>query len=129
MPLWLKIILSYTLVAIVLWFMWRLPQRDDRYVDWAPMLALISPWAGLISLAGSIVIWLIAQPEYLIGALLWGLEPIAIGTGILVMWIYRRREYAEETVRNQLLQARVGIGLGAVAVGVTYCFMLMHIAP
>lgn len=129
MPFWLKILLSLLLVAAVFWFMWRLPRRGESYFGWAPSLALLSPWIGLLALGLSVVLWIAPHPDPLVALSFLALDPAAITSGSLVLWIYRRYETTEKTVREQILQAKVGIALGLLAVASGYLFVFTHKAP
>ena len=125
----LKLALSALLVAAVLVFMWRIPRRDESYFNWAPPLALISAWLGLIALAVSLLLWLLPRPGPVIALLLLVLDPAAVCAGTLVLWIYRGYESSQDTIGRQKLQARVGIVLGIAAVAAGYTFIFWHKAP
>ena len=129
MPLWLKVALSFLLVAIVIWWMWRLPRRGESYFNWAPALALLSVWMGLIALVVSLGLWVVAWPDPVIAAVFLALDPVALTTGTLVLWIYRHYETTEPTVSNQKLQARVGLTMGFLAVAAGYLFVMTYKEP
>ena len=126
MPLWLQVNLSFLLVVLVLWFMWRIPIREGAFFEWAPGLSLLSVWLGLCALGCSAAVWVVPRPDALIAALFMGVDPAAIGAGTLVLWIYRRCETGATTVGQQLLQAKVGITLGLLAVAGTYLYVFLH---
>ncbi len=109
--------------------MWRIPRRGDALFDWAPSLALISTWAGLIALGASAALWLQSSPDPWIASILFFLDPGAIGAGVLVLWIYRRYDSVEHTVGHQILQAKVGIALGLIAVAMGYLFIFTYKPP
>ena len=122
----LKLTLSFLLVAAVLWSMWRLSARGEVYAAWAPLLALLSAWGGLIALGCSVFLWLVPWPDPLIAVVLLALDPASIATGTLVLWIYRRDQLTQKTVQQQILQAKVGIVLGLFAVAAGYLFIFIH---
>jgi len=117
---------SLALVVAVLWFMWRLPNRNDSLFGWGPPLALFSPWAGLFAVISSVVLWFIATPDSWLPVAFQLLYPAAIGSGVLVLWIYRRYEELTDSINAQKLQAWVGISLGLMAVAIGYFFVLTH---
>ena len=129
MPLWLQVGLSFFVCGVVIFLMWRIPRRGDALFDWAPPLALISGWAGLIALWASATLWVLSAPDPWIASVLLFLDPGAIGAGVLVLWIYRRYDSVEHTVGYQILQAKVGIALGLVAVAMGYLFIFTHTPP
>ncbi len=126
MPLWLQVTLSFVLVTMVLFFMWRLPRRGESFFGWAPPLALISVWAGLMAVVCAVITWFVSRPDPLIAASLLFVDPAAITTGTLVLWIYRRYESPEQTIGQQRIQAVVGIVLGILAVVVGYVFVFVY---
>lgn len=125
----LQLVVSALIVLGVLWFMWRLPRRGEPLFPWAPPLAIISVWGGLLALAGSALLWLLPYPDRWVVLLFLILDPAAIATGTLVLWIYRGHEGTWETIALQRLQARVGIALGLLAVAVGYLYVLSHKTP
>ena len=129
MPLWLQVVLSFLLVAVVLYFMWRLPRRGESFFGWAPPLALISAWTGLIAVICAVVTWFVARPDPLIAASFLFVDPAAIAMGAMVLWIYRGYESPEQTISQQRSQATVGIALGILAVVVGYVFVFVHKVP
>ena len=120
---------SALLVIGVLFFMWKLPASGERFYGWAPVLARLSAQLGLLAVIFSIVLWWLPGPDVWITAILLALDPAALCSGVLVLWIYRRYEGFEETVLMQLTQARVGIGLSIVAVVIGYWFVMTHKEP
>ena len=120
---------SLLLLAGVLFFMWRLPKRSGAHFRWAPPLALLSPWAGLAAVLASALLWVVSQPDPWVAAVLLVLGPLSIGTGILVLWMYRRIDDPPPAALLHRLQARVGIGLGLLAVALGYAFVLTHKTP
>ncbi len=121
--------LSVLVVAVVLWWMWRLPQGGQRWFGWAPPLALASAWLGLLAVGVSGFTWIAASPDRWLPVTLLFLAPGSLAAGILVMWIYRDTESPQVTVEQQKLQARVGIGLAVLAIVVGYAFVLTHKRP
>ena len=119
----IQLIVSALIVLAVLWFMWRLPRSGDKYFSWAPPLAFISAWMGLLGLVLSVVVRWLRYPDTWVALLFLMIDPIAIGTGTLVLWVYRGHDSAVQTIAMQHIQARVGIALGilAVAAGVHLC--------
>jgi hypothetical protein len=125
----IQVIASIGLVLVVLGFMWRLPASGERFFGWAPPLALMSAWAGLLGVIFSVLLWIMPMPDLWITGILLVLDPAAMCAGILVMWIYRHHQGVEETIHMQLTQARVGILLALVAVTVGYLYVMTHKAP
>lgn len=125
----IQLIASAALVAAVLLFMWRLPRRGEAFFGWAPPLALLSAWVGLAALIGTIVLWFLESPDTWLATLFLLLDPCAIATGVLVLWIYRGYDEDSETVAFQLTQARVGISLGMLAVIIGYVYVMKHKPP
>lgn len=125
----LQVLGSLALVAVVLWFMWKLPASGERFYGWGPTLALASAWAGLAGVVASLLLWVMPMPDLWIAAILLVLDPAAVCAGVLVLWIYRRHEGVEDTVFLQLVQARVGITLALAAVTIGYWFVMTHKAP
>ena len=129
MRLPLQILASALLVAVVLWFMWKLPRRSTALFGWGPPLALLSAWCGLASLVVTGLLWVLPFPDvWLVGAFL-GLYPGAIASGTLVLWIYRGHTDEQATITSQLVQAKVGIGLALLAVALGYVYVMTHKTP
>ncbi len=124
MPVWMQVTFSILLFAAVIWFMWRLPRRDEALFGWAPPLALASAWFGLVAAVLSVLIWFLPFPDYWVWGLLWLLDPAAMAAAILVFWIYRRYDDPSDTVAMQRTQAGVGIILGAIAIVLGYSFVM-----
>ncbi len=97
----LQVVVSALIVAAVLWWMWRLPRRDDAMFAWAPPLALLSAWCGVLSLIGSACLWVVPYPDNWITILFLLLDPAAIASGTLVLWIYRGGDRAAATIQLQ----------------------------
>lgn len=129
MSLWLKLMFSFAIVAVVLYFMWRIPRRDESFFGWAPRLALTSAWMGLIAAACAAATWVTGRSDPWITLSFMAIDPAAIAAGTLVLWIYRRYDSPELTVQNQRAQAHVGIVLAVLAVAIGYAFILFHRAP
>jgi hypothetical protein len=124
-----QLLASAFLVGAVLFFMWRLPRGGDRFFGVAPWLALLSAWAGLLAVAGSLALWVAPAPDALLTALFLVIDPGAVALGTLVLWVYRGHAADGASIEAQLTQARVGIGLGLVAVAVGYGYVVMHKPP
>jgi hypothetical protein len=125
MRLPVQLIASGALVAGVLWWMWRLPVRGERWFGLAPLLALGSAWVGLASVVVSVGLWWVALPDgWLVVVFLW-LDPCSIALGVLVLWIYRDYQTDQTTtVIRQRQQAWAGIWLGLIAVAIGYTFVM-----
>jgi len=124
-----QVIASAFIVLAVLWWMWRLPRKGATYDAWAAPLALGSAWAGLLGLVLSLLLWLVPFPDALVVALFLVIDPIAIGTGTLVFWIYRGLLLSEEEIDMQRVQAKVGLVLGIAAVAIGYIYVMTHKTP
>lgn len=122
----LQVILSGLLVITVLWFMWKLPRKNNGHFDWAPPLALLSAWGGALSAIASGLLWVVQFPDSWLVLVLLVLDPGAIGAGALVLWIYRGNEATHESIHLHRLQARVGIVLGLLAVTLGYVFVMTN---
>jgi len=129
MPTWLLVLASFLLVAVVLWFMFRMPASGAALFPWAPPLALSSVWLGLAATALAVGLWVLDHADYLVAIALLLIDPAALATGILVLWIYRHEDTPKETVVLQKQQACVGITLALLAVAVGYAFVMIHKAP
>lgn len=129
MPTWFLVLASCGLVAVVLWFMFRLPASGTGLYPWAPPLALASVWFGVAAAVLAAVLWLVAHADYWVALALLVVDPAALTAGVMVLWIYRRDAGVEETVVLQRLQARVGIVLAMVAVAMGYVFVMTHKMP
>src|SRR5258708_7078793 len=108
MPVALEVFSALALVAIVLAFMWRMPQRGTAYYEWAPRLARFSARTGLAALAGSGVLWVLPRADPWLVVIFLLLDPAALAAGTLVLWIYRNNNAPVETVVMQRTQAWVG---------------------
>ncbi len=129
MPVWLQVTASFLLVGAVIYYMFRLPRRGEALYGWAPPLALLSVWSGLVAAVLSPLLWVVRYPDLWVAALLLLLEPAALAAGTLVLWIYRGLNTAERTILIQRLQAKFGIGLGLAAVAVAYVYVFFHKTP
>lgn len=129
MMLTLQVVASALLVVAVFWYMWRLPLTGDRYFGWAPPLALLSAWLGLAAVVVSGLLWVLPYPDRWVAATFLVLDPGAIGTGMLVLWIYRGQSGGEPTIAIQSVQAKVGITLGVIAVVIGYVFVMTQKTP
>lgn len=126
MQLWAQVTASYALVAVVLWFMWRLPRRGESLFGIAPVMALGSAWLGLGAVTASVLLWWVALPDWLLAVVMLLLDPGAIALGVLVLWIYRGKDSTAAAITQQRLQAKTGIALGLSAVIVGYVFVMTH---
>jgi hypothetical protein len=129
MRLTLQLIVSAALVFGVLFFMWRLPKAGERFFAWAPPLALLSAWGGLVAVIGSGLLWVLPNPDTWVTLLFLVLDPLAIAAGVLVMWIYRGHAEQQGTIEAQQMQAKVGVALGLIAVVLGYVFVMTHRTP
>ncbi len=132
--IFLQVGASLLLVAAVLWYMWRLPRRGDGLFAWAPTLGLMSAWSGLLSLLATGCLWLLPEPDLFLPPVFLVLYPVAVGAGILVLWIYRPplpptvgEDAAALTAHR--MQAWVGITLGLLATALGYLFVMTHKTP
>ncbi|MEE9212098.1 MAG: hypothetical protein V3U29_05535 [Phycisphaeraceae bacterium] len=129
MRLTIQVVASAALVMAVLWGMWRLPRRGEALFDWAPPMALISPWAGVLALVTSVLLWVLPYPDRWVSLTFLLLDPGAIATGVLVLWIYRGRVHTSPTIDSQCLQAKVGIALGMLAIVAGYLYVMWSKSP
>lgn len=85
------------------------------------MLALASAWCGLAMCATALVMafYSPAFNDWTLPIVLYG-SVVAIGCGGLVLMRRKRPEDVPEAAAAQAVQAKVGIGLGMVAVIVVY---------
>lgn len=126
MRLTVQVVVSCIIVLGVLWFMWRLPRRGESLFGWAPPMALLSVWAGLMAVVISLLLWFVPVPDVWLVALLLILDPGSIAAGTLVLWIYRGYEQTAETIRMQRTQAVIGIMFGLAAVAIGYLYVMLH---
>lgn len=136
MILW-QLLASAILVAAVLFFMWRLPPAGEGLLPWAPPLALLSAWSGLIALVVSLALWILPYPDRWLTALFLALDPAAVGSGTLVLWLYRGHRHTGEQdgagpadpAAAHRMQAKVGLSLGLAAIVAGYIFVMTHKTP
>ena len=126
-----QLIVSALMVVGVLWFMWRLPsRRGEAFYGVAPALALGSVWCGLAAVAISILLWWVPFPDELLSVVFLLLDPVSIGAGVSVLWIYRGYDIGSPSyvsaVEPQRSQARMGIAMGLFAVAVGYYYVMTH---
>ena len=126
MQLLAQLIVSGLIVLGVLWFMWRLPRRADPPYGLASVMALGGVWAGVASVAASVMLWWVASPDRWITVVLLGLDPAALGVGVLVLWVYRGMVTDEPAIQRQQQQAWLTIVLGLVAVTIGYIYVMTH---
>lgn len=129
MRLTLQVVVSVALVAAVLWFMWRLPRAGERWRAVAPPLALACAWAGLASLLLTALLWVLPWPDLWLVVTFLVLYPAALASGVLVHWVHRGDDSLEAAIDAQLLQAKVGLVLGLVAVALGYLYVMTHKTP
>ena len=129
MTLFLQVVISLLVVTGVIGLMWRMPNPQGALLGWAPPLALVSPWVGLVSAMGAGLLWWLPNPDAGLPVVLLLLTPGALACGVLVLWLYRGKCDLPETVRLQRMQAKVGIVLGLVGVALAYAFVLTHKKP
>lgn len=121
-----QLVVSGLIVLGVLWFMWRLPRRADPPYGLAAVMALGGVWAGVASVAASVMLWWVASPDRLITVVLLGLDPAALGVGVLVLWVYRGMVPDDPAIQRQQQQAWLTIALGLVAVVIGYVYVMTH---
>jgi hypothetical protein len=124
-----QVVASLGLLFAVLFVMWKLPLSGDRFYGWGPPLAISSAWSGLAACGLSVLMWVMPSPDTWVVWAMLVVDPASLCTGILVLWIYRKYGDGEETVLNQITQAKVGIMLGLIAVAIGYWFVMTHKMP
>src|SRR5690606_13042922 len=92
-------------------------------------LALGSVWLGLAALVLSLLLRVLPYPDRWVALTFLVLDPGAIGTGALGLWIYRGPEDEEGTIALPRTQAKVGSTLGSLAVVAGYCFVMVSKTP
>lgn len=122
----LQLVISALIVIGVLLYMWRMPRNGERYFGWAPWLALGSTWVGVLAVVVSALLWVLPWPDRWVSVTFLALDPLAIGTGVLVLWIYRGHAGKLPTITAQILQSKVGIALGLAAVTIGYLYVMTH---
>ncbi|MCE9588897.1 MAG: hypothetical protein K8S99_00045 [Planctomycetes bacterium] len=120
-----QVIVSIGLVVAVLWGMWRLP-HSEKFYGWAPPLSLAGAWSGLLGAIASSLLWVLPNPDAWVAVLFLVVDPLALTSGILVLWIYRGNNGREESVRMHRLQSIVGMVLGGIAVTLGYVYVMTH---
>ncbi len=131
MWLFVQVVGSCLIVAGVLWLMWRLPARQDSFLNAVgPFLSLCSVWVGLIALVGSTMLWWVTFPDHLLVIVLLLLDPASIAAGILALWICRGQRASggphAVAISQQRLQASVGVAMGVAAVSLGYIYVMTH---
>lgn len=125
----IQVIVSLAIIFGVLWWMWRLPGEPGAASHWSSVLSFCSAWLGLAAVGVGVWLWWTVRPERwaVAAVLVWA---AALATGLLALWTWRRTpaERLPEEVLLQRLQARVGVGLGLLAVALWYAFMITHLA-
>ena len=125
----LQVLGSLAIIFGALWWMWRLPGEAVTASAAATVLAFGSAWLGVVSVGFAAGLGLLHDAEWpvAVSVALWA---AALATGGLTLWVYRRTpaEQMSEAVLMQRLQARVGIILGLLAVGLWYAFVITHAA-
>jgi hypothetical protein len=129
MMLTIQLLVSAAIVLAVLWFMWRLPRDTESLWGWGPPLALLGPWSGLAAVIISTLLWRADKPDAWLPIVFLILDPVSIGSGVLVLWLYRGRPTTEQTVQMQRLQAKAAITLGLLAVAIGYAYVMTHKTP
>lgn len=121
----IQVVISLGIIFGVLWWMWRLPGEAAPGSTLAAALAFCSVWIGVGAVVVAGWLWWTSRPQLwaVVTVLIWA---AALSTGLLALWTYRHTpiEQMPEEVLLQRLQARVGIGLGLVAVALWYAFMI-----
>jgi len=125
----LQVIVSILFILAVLWALWRLPASEDADGGFAPVLAFASPWLGVAAALSGVALWFVADSSVGIAVVVCvALYAAALAGGGWVLWTYRALppERTPEEISLQRLQARVGIGLGLVAVVLWYVYVATH---
>lgn len=125
----MQVLVSMAIIVGVVWWVWRLPGEAITESASAPYLSLGSVWAGLAAVLHNFL--LVKNPfspvTITIGVVLYA---IAISAGYLALWTYRYTSPATmtEPIHMQRMQARIGLGLGILAVTMWYV-ILLNAAP
>ncbi|MEX0777259.1 MAG: hypothetical protein WD042_16265 [Phycisphaeraceae bacterium] len=129
MQLALQVLVSLLIVLAVLWVMWRLPWRGEALYGWGPPLALFAAWAGLLAVVLAALLWVLPAPDFWISVSFLLLDPAALASAVLVLWLYRGDATAGQTIHLQRVQARAAIVMGLIAVTLGYLFVMTHKTP
>lgn len=125
-----QVLVSLGIILGVVWWVWRLPGSPVTDSASAPYLALGSVWIGLAAVLHNIRLWLdpLAPVVIATGVILYAL---AITAGYFALWTYRATppEMMFEPIVLQRQQARMGIGLGLLAVALWYLILLRAAPP
>ncbi len=123
----LQVVGSLAIIFGVLWWMWRIPGEAVNGSLAAAVLAFCSVWIGVAAIGVVAWLWWSAHPGpwAVASVLVWA---AAISSGLLALWTYRHTPAGamSEEVLLQRLQARVGVGLGLVAVTMWYIFLIVR---
>lgn len=123
----LQVIVSLMIIFGVLWWMWRIPGEPVTASLAATTLSFVSVWLGVASVGVAMWLWWTSNPQSwaITSVLIWA---AALSTGLLALWTYRHTpvDRMPEEVILQRFQARVGVGLGLLAVVLWYIFMIVR---
>lgn len=123
----IQVIVSLMIIFGVLWWMWRIPGEPVTASLAATTLSFVSVWVGVASVGVALWLWWTSNPQMwaITSVLIWA---AALSSGLLALWTYRHTpvDRMPEEVLLQRLQARVGVGLGLVAVVLWYIFMIVR---
>lgn len=121
----IQVLVSLLIIFGALWWMWRIPGEATTGSIAATMLAFVSIWFGVASIAAAVWLWWTSVPQFwaVTTVLIWA---AAISTGLLALWTYRHTppDQMPEEVHLQRMQARVGVALGMVAVALWYTYTI-----
>jgi len=125
----IQVIVSLMIIFGVLWWMWRIPGEPVTASLAATTLSFASVWLGVASVLIALWLWWTSQPQLwaITSVLIWA---AALSSGLLALWTYRHTpvDRMPQEVLLQRFQARVGVGLGLVAVTLWYIFMISRFA-
>ena len=123
----IQVIVSLMIIFGVLWWMWRIPGEPVTASLAATTLSFASVWLGVASVGVAMWLWWTSQPQMwaITSVLMWA---ATLTSGLLALWTYRHTpvDRLPEEVLLQRLQARVGVGLGLLAIFLWYIFIIVR---
>jgi hypothetical protein len=97
--------------------------------------ALFAAWSGLAAVAFAVANLTLVPFEYrLLVMLIWAFtDALPLTLGLMVLWAFRKQDRTDAAIEAQRMQARAGIGLALLALGLNCAYLLWsylaHVRP